>query len=1313
MSKELILFEKDKETITLKFMRLQDLLVKNKSSSQMEFTFFLTVFYIQIITGFFSSNLGILDKENSLSDNFLNLLNKILRIKEFFYSNPENFFLVLLFIFFCLIIITILYLSILLKIKKNSIYSYREKLINLLIKIFLYLTFNPILDLCFSLFCFTEKNPHFKTKNFNFSDDFIIFFLAIIILIYSIFLCFLLNANYHDCKFLFQNSFYSRMNCNYEIYITINNIIYDILLSQINLLGKDLFLIYNIFSSIIFGWFYFTRYIYYDNFANILVGTFHIIYIWSSIYFFVFSLIKFSEIGIIYLVGILLITYLYMNFLVKNKEKLFLNIPFHQIKNRYHILFYLKSLLMKIYNININITDKSDLIGIIENHILECPQKDCLTKNKKTKIYVPSLNEWSDREKNEISDEIFLYNFPIFVINYYLKNNLISPDLLINLSYYYLNVIGNYCKSMMFYNIVKQMRLNFQEKFSLIRLKFLITKSILKNLSPTSEGCSNLKELNVTFYYKYEDISQKFLEEISNDLNLLFEFWKILKNHVESNRTIDFNKVYYLIEKIRLSKNKIEKLWKKLFHIFPGINALFDLYENYIEQINDNNLLLRELNSLKSKNLIVENIQINYYKLLFNPSTGIIIANGDKFKEGIIEKANDEIERIFEYKVNELKGMNVTRMIPKEITKKHQSFMRRYYDIGEKRVLDKQLRTYARDKENCIIPIKLYVKLFPVLADHTFFLGIIQREFTDDLIILDKKFNIQCCSRKLMEIMELNNKLIFQNLEIPFYIVCKNFINFFKNFLKKNNKKTIDVSLINYNDLNEEEKIEREDYEINEDIEVCENTELEYSLTIPNFIHEYNIRNSNIENSFEDNFFEYSKNDTTIDIDRDEKDNFIGKNENKNEKLKEKNDLDETNKVEKSERLLLNNQRDKKIDFMKKIYIYKDLFEFGKFNELQDYIDICNQNSNNIYKFNFSFQVYNYGQSEKLYIVRCINNKNEYDDSKKNNKQNELKEFNFYEKHNKSKENALKNIEKLTDNERKFILEKTPKYLNMCREDNKFIKLQYQEKQEIENYSKLFSNKREIQSNNLIFNDDQGSQASSAGFNDSLSKKSRLIEIRSNIMKNSSGFYTIKWIKLISMLVFLSTIIFSVFYLLMIDEIYKDMTEISNINVILFQSTIRMSNIVSSLLSLRYLLNYNIINYPIKYNSYITDKNLYFETLRNYSLFWGKEIINELGYVEKDIHHYLLSDDIFWTYIDVTYPNIGLKKQDTEMFSFSLMQVLIVNNDLLKNKYFSYKYVNDFYYEFNNNNNINKSSINNFNFNNSFNTITITYSYSY
>ena len=72
----------------------------------------------------------------------------------------------------------------------------------------------------------------------------------------------------------------------------------------------------------------------------------------------------------------------------------------------------------------------------------------------------------------------------------------------------------------------------------------------------------------------------------------------------------------------------------------------------------------------------------------FNKETGIIIANGDKGKEGLIEKTNPEVENIFKYKPEELKGMNLSFLMLKNYAKLYKSFMERYYNIGEKIAID-------------------------------------------------------------------------------------------------------------------------------------------------------------------------------------------------------------------------------------------------------------------------------------------------------------------------------------------------------------------------------------------------------------------------------------------------------------------------------------------------------------------------------------------------------------------------------------------------------------------------------------------------
>lgn len=179
-------------------------------------------------------------------------------------------------------------------------------------------------------------------------------------------------------------------------------------------------------------------------------------------------------------------------------------------------------------------------------------------------------------------------------------------------------------------------------------------------------------------------------------------------------------------------------------------------------------------------------------------------------------------------------------------------------------------------------------------------------------------------------------------------------------------------------------------------------------------------------------------------------------------------------------------------------------------------------------------------------------------------------------------------------------------------------------------------------------------------------------------MKNVANFYTLKYIKTIFLLIILITAVFCALYLIIFDLIYKDLISISGLNITLFQSTIWMSNIVSSLVSMRYVYNSTLIDYPIRYNSFIPNKTEYFEALRSYSFDWYKKIITNFGNIEKTIHFYYNStESIFWLNIPVSYPDLGIINQDFETFPLSLSMALSENNELLKNKFFSINYLNN------------------------------------
>lgn len=120
----------------------------------------------------------------------------------------------------------------------------------------------------------------------------------------------------------------------------------------------------------------------------------------------------------------------------------------------------------------------------------------------------------------------------------------------------------------------------------------------------------------------------------------------------------------------------------------------------------------------------------------------------------------------------------------------------------------------------------------------------------DDIILLDQNFIIQGLSKKIKERFTiLDNKILFIYNDFPFYMICKNFISFYKTFFKENKnlkntrlntrRKTINEEMSETELLLNEEENENENKSsdlsntiFNENIEVNENMEIEYEIKI-------------------------------------------------------------------------------------------------------------------------------------------------------------------------------------------------------------------------------------------------------------------------------------------------------------------------------------------------------------------------------------------------------------------------------------------------------------------------------------------------
>ena len=253
MSKEFKLFERESVTFSEKFYILMDLLISNQANSRMECILFMGVYYFQIISGFFSEQLGVFDKDNNTSDKILTWVEKILRFKDLFINKYKYFKVALVFLFVMIILFSILFFYSLYKADRNSTYTAKELLLNFFFKFMIYIGFNICLDMGLSIFCFgsDDHNPYFNEISCKPKDNIIIVIIGIILVIIACFFVVFIQFFYID-SFYSSNSFYARMTCNYEIYTSLNCIVYSVLLTQVKYISNEIFLIYNIIASSVF-----------------------------------------------------------------------------------------------------------------------------------------------------------------------------------------------------------------------------------------------------------------------------------------------------------------------------------------------------------------------------------------------------------------------------------------------------------------------------------------------------------------------------------------------------------------------------------------------------------------------------------------------------------------------------------------------------------------------------------------------------------------------------------------------------------------------------------------------------------------------------------------------------------------------------------------------------------------------------------------------------------------------------------------------------------------------------------------------------
>ena len=1300
MPKELDFFLKEDLSLREKFYKLMNILITNQPQTRFEALFFHIVNYIQILSVFYSEQTKVFNPKKSKSDLFLTTIEKIFRIKNLFRNNPVILERLVYCLIIILIIIIIYFFVICFRITNTSIYSFNKSFLNYSIKIFIYVVYNIILDICFCNFCFglSGNNPNFD-ENIKCGgiDRFPIIIISIIFILLSFFIKFILQIYYNEPLFL-SFSYSSKMISDYEVFMDLNYLINSILLTQIYALSKEFFLIYNIFASFFLFHYYITHYIYYDTYINLISGIFHFLYVWTSIFSIFFAFINFNEKGIIYLISSIIVCMSYFNIKNKIENDIFYNIPITQFKNINYLLYYLKEFTERIIKYDVKNDNKSFIAGVIQIIIDECPNYRC-TELINGDIYLPAENRWRDKTKRNIDDLIYLKYFVVILFNYLLYNHYSYPEIYLNLSMYYLKVMRNYCESMYYCQKVNELRLNSKEKFTLNRLKLTISEILAENLKPSNEQNVNLENLDISMYYKYDTLSHSFIEEISHDIELSLEFWKIFKRSLkEASFKINFNKIFRLTEKIQITKKNIEQMWKDLMNIYTGINEYFEFYNEYIDQINNDDLKKRDLDSIKKKVVNYnEHLNHNYYSILFHKDTGIIIANGDKGSEGIVKQCNKQIEVLFNYNTSELKDYNINKIMPKLYEKKHSKYIEKFFRIGCKKYVDtKEFKTFGKDKNNSILQIKLALKLLPILNYNVFFVSLIMKDNINDIILLDNNYNIQGMSSKLMKILSITNNNIFQEINVPFYLICKKFVNFYSIFLGSSKKESIKKKKTSVRLLFEQEKIESEknsDEEkepfsqedsmrdkMTENLEINENVELEFEIKLPQFLINYSLRNKNKDAGYMDNSLSKiseakemnnnTENENNSDIITSNDNDSLNDNEtdllvsDSNTNNINKN-LDSfysrnfgtfatttitgketpnqtpssptwnTNAINKKQSLKVQFKKIKNISDEEKICLEKidEYKNLFKEEKFEELEDLIDTCNKDS---TFSEYKFNFTFDKYKYGDNDMAYIVRCIDNQEQEGQSEEKSIELDSKaikYKKEKANSIKPLFEVLEEEREEIINLPEFFLKLSNDDEHFQELLDICKEEINNISKIQGQKKEE-----ILEDENASQTSHVGFDNFLVKKNRIQEIRSSLFNNVDNFYTLKYIKLIVICIFFFTVVFSIIYLIFITNLNYNMETVSSMNSCLYKTTLWTTQLVNIFISLKilFLKKMGKIDYEFlnfESEEIITNDDYYHEMeVLANTLYY--DLKDSYGRLEMNIPHYLSEEQLLNLYWD-------------------------------------------------------------------------------
>eukprot|EP01022_Parablepharisma_sp_SALTPOND_P010613 TRINITY_DN1437_c0_g1_i1.p1 TRINITY_DN1437_c0_g1~~TRINITY_DN1437_c0_g1_i1.p1 ORF type:complete len:1639 (-),score=200.58 TRINITY_DN1437_c0_g1_i1:2894-7810(-) len=339
-------------------------------------------------------------------------------------------------------------------------------------------------------------------------------------------------------------------------------------------------------------------------------------------------------------------------------------------------------------------------------HSCDCGDALCLCK--------VASNSTSKKERNELWLKIYEE-----ILHFQAGKWEHSRDIIMSLSYFESIMMKNYFKS--YYWLLKADELNipFTEKYLIYRKKRILANLIVQQESTTTSVA------NVLGILEFQKTCIAFQKILAYSTSVVVSFWSLL----ETPR-INVKELYKKGQKITMMLKYVNDTFKKAVEINPDYPYNYFYYGRFTYTVLNSENYGRDW--IEKGRDIMKQQQENRSKYKENisrsPDTAIIVISGNISNLGIVQSANEHVQKQLGFAASDLIDRNISRVMPKAIGEVHDAFLLKNVKIGAGELLKHEMLVFPQTKEGLIEPVCLEAKTLPGLERGLQYIGFVRRD---------------------------------------------------------------------------------------------------------------------------------------------------------------------------------------------------------------------------------------------------------------------------------------------------------------------------------------------------------------------------------------------------------------------------------------------------------------------------------------------------------------------------------------------------------------------------------------------------------